>query len=462
MGYGPGVALYTVFGIMSYYSGWIIWKVFLGLDSDRYPLRGYGDLYDRVFGSVARRLINCAQGLQLFLLVAVLILSCGQAIAQIAAGPSGETAICFITCLLIFTAAGFVLGQIRTLRRFGWIATACVYLQLLVIFIVYVSSLLRALTRPIVRVPANQDRMGVVANSPPNFTAMVASFGEAFSEGPIRTFAGTPPEGLASGGAGFVGSLNGLNQAVYSYGGCLVFAAFLAEMRHPHDFWRSLLLAQLFIYVVYIFFGVFVYSYQGQYTFIPVTQGLSVYAWQTATNVISLVGALIAASLYGNIGLKVLYIELLQGVLGAPPLTAARGKWLWVVLVPAYWALAFVLAAAVPQFAYVSGLVGALFILSFTYTLPALLAVGYWVRRDAVVEGERFDPATRSFHRTDTGVRRWVRGYMRRPLFNTWNLLYFFGGLATTALGVYSSVEQLMHAFDGVSAATSFGCEPPV
>jgi len=39
----------------------------------------------------------------------------------------------------------------------------------------------------------------------------------------------------------------------------------MAEMRRPMDFLKSMALAQLFITVVYMFFGLFVYSYQGQF-----------------------------------------------------------------------------------------------------------------------------------------------------------------------------------------------------
>jgi hypothetical protein len=126
------------------------------------------------------------------------------------------------------------------------------------------------------------------------------------------------------------------------------------------------------------------------------------------------------------------------------------------------WALAFIVGAAIPQFSYISGLVGALFILSFTYTLPALLAIGFWIRRDAMTPEERFNPTTRTYNYVDSGFRRWARGYMKRPLFNTWNIIYLLGGLVTTALGLYSSVEGLIGAFSGKSAATSFGCTPPV
>ncbi|GKT52118.1 uncharacterized protein ColSpa_12299 [Colletotrichum spaethianum] len=135
MGYGPGIALYTVFGITSLYSGWILHKSFLGLDSDRYPLKGYGDLYFRVFGARARHAVNVAQGLQLLLSVSVLILGNGQSISQISKGPNGGAGICFVVCLIIFMAAGFLLGQVRTLQRFSWIANLAVWVNLLIMFI---------------------------------------------------------------------------------------------------------------------------------------------------------------------------------------------------------------------------------------------------------------------------------------------------------------------------------------
>ncbi|KAF6828409.1 transmembrane amino acid transporter family protein [Colletotrichum musicola] len=444
MGYGPGIALYTVFGVMSYYSGWILYNAFLGLDSDRYPLKGYGDLYFRVFGTWSRHVINFAQTLQLLLFVSVLIIGNGQSISQISRGPNGGPGICFVACLIIFMAAGFILGQIRTLQRFSWIANVSVVLT-------WGGETDEKIS------------MGVVAHSPPNFTATRASFGDAFGPGPIRTFAGTPSDGLASGGTGFSASLNGLNQAVYSYGGCLIFAAFMSEMRHPMDFWKALLCGELFIYSIYLMFGLYVYSYQGQYSFNPVIQGLSPWGWQTATNILSLVTGLIVAALYGNIGMKVFYVEFLQGMFGLPALTKPAGKMLWAVAIPVYWSLAFLVGAAVPQFSLISGFIGALFILSFTYTLPALLGLGYYIRKDAMLpEEERFDPMTGTYSYVDGGFWRYWRGFKRRPVLNAWNIFYMLGGLVTTALGMCSSIVGLVDAFNGKSQATSFGCGSPV
>lgn len=42
VGYGAAVGLYIIFGIAAGFSGWILWKVFMGLDSSRFPLVSYG------------------------------------------------------------------------------------------------------------------------------------------------------------------------------------------------------------------------------------------------------------------------------------------------------------------------------------------------------------------------------------------------------------------------------------
>ncbi|KAM3069209.1 hypothetical protein ACMFMG_010726 [Clarireedia jacksonii] len=436
MGYAPGVVLYTIFGAFALYSGWQLYHIFLNLDSDRFPLKSYGDLFFRVYGTWARHAINALQSIQLLFTVSVLILSNGQSISQIS-----KSSLCFIVCLVIFMAAGMLIGQIRTLQRFGWLANFAVWINVLILFIC----------------------MGVAANSPPNYATLSASYGPEFGSGPVHRYAGTPPAGKATGGDGFVGSLNGLNQAVYSYGGAMLFVAFLAEMRHPWDFWKGLLCADLFIYFVYMFFGLFMYSYQGQFAYNPAMQGLSPYNWQTAANIMNLVTGLIAAALYGNIGIKVAYIDVFQGILRAPPLTSKAGKILWIGLVPLYWVVAFVICAAIPQFSYISGLVGAVCILQFTYTFPAILAVGYQVQKDAMIPGEeQFNPQTGTYNWRDRGVKRWVRGFKVRWYWNIFNFVYFLGALTTAALGIYSSCLGLMSAFDGNSVATSFGCTPPV
>lgn len=58
----------------------------------------------------------------------------------------------------------------------------------------------------------------------------------------------------------------------------------------------------------------------------------SAYRFQTLGNAVSFISALIAALLYGNIGIKVFYSAVLRDVFRLPPLDKKRGKLLWVAL----------------------------------------------------------------------------------------------------------------------------------
>jgi hypothetical protein len=184
-------------------------------------------------------------------------------------------------------------------------------------------------------------------------------------------------------------------QIVYAYGGAMLYCEFMSEMRRPLDFIKAQFVAEIFIYLCYLIFGLVLYSQQGQLyvyllldwhprslfkalqrsvskarqptaslslepdttknailmvrfsTYNPANQGLSPYSWQTVTNALSLVSGIIAAVLYGNIGIKVIYQNIVQDLFGGPELTTKKGKIFWVFMVPMYWSAAFVIASAV-------------------------------------------------------------------------------------------------------------------
>ncbi|KAL7801007.1 transmembrane amino acid transporter domain-containing protein [Trichoderma afarasin] len=435
VGFGPGVALYIIFGAAAAFSGYILWKVFLGLDSSRFPMVSFGDTYFRVYGPFARHFINVAQAIQQFMTVAVLILGSGTTIAQL----SSEK-ICYVACLIIFMVVGMVFGSIRSLQRIGWLANLSVWINIISFIIIMVAC----------------------ANYPIDYSAVTNSTLIKTIE-PIKLFAGPPPDQYQQQATGFAGQFNGINQMVYSYGGALLFIAFLAEMRHPWDFWKGMLCAQTFICVVYIFFGAFVYGHYGQYSASNINTVIQPFRLQTANNVLGLITGAIACLMYMNVGMKTVYVEVFQEILGLPPITTRKGRWLWYALGPLYWALAFVVGAAVPNLNGISGIVGALLILNFTYTFPAFLYIGYRVKTDAALPGEGFDPVTGVTTRHDSGMKRWTRGFMVNWHINSMNIIYFLGGLVCSGMGSWAAIEGLIQVFGpGGTVATSFGCAAPV
>ena len=167
--------------------------------------------------------------------------------------------------------------------------------------------------------------------------------------------------------------------------------------------------------------------------------------------------------MYFNIGMKTIYIEVFQEVFNFPPITTRKGRWMWFALGPFYWIFAFIVAASVPNLNGVSGLVGALLILNFTYTFPAILYVGYSCQIGARLPGEGFNPITRVTTRLDNGWRRWVRGYSKNLWLNIASTLYGLGGLTLSGMGSWAAIEALVIFFNGSSSiATSWGCAVPV
>ena len=68
-------------------------------------------------------------------------------------------------------------------------------------------------------------------------------------------------------------------------------------------------------------------------------QGVSKYSWQTIGNVMSLISGLIAGGLYGNIGLKIAYVNIVEDLLHGPPLLSPKGRYAWSALVVAFWSI---------------------------------------------------------------------------------------------------------------------------
>jgi hypothetical protein len=169
--------------------------------------------------------------------------------------------------------------------------------------------------------------MAVVYQYPPNYAAVEASY-PTIKKGPVVTSANWPSSSTLN------DKVTAMMNAVFAYGGATLFNELMAEMRRPYDFWKGFICAEIFIYSCYLIMGMVVYSAQGQFTFNPAYQGIpdSAYRFQTLGNAISFITGVIAALLYGNIGIKVFYSSVLRDVFHFPPLDSRLGKYLWIGL----------------------------------------------------------------------------------------------------------------------------------
>ncbi len=176
-------------------------------------------------------------------------------------------------------------------------------------------------------------------------------------------------------------------------------------------------------------------------------------------------------SRYGNIGLKIAYVNIVERYFKGPALLSRKGRIYWSALVIAFWWIGFVIGAAIPQVQTLSGMVGAVTNMQFTYSFPTGFTFLYLVQLDATSEDRPYQPQHRESGRIDSwrDGSRWMRGLFGDPkkrsmplqLFKWTNALFCISALATAGLGIYGSGLSIAAAFKA-SAATSFGCSAPV
>nr|UJH94629.1 Mtr.2 [Starmerella bombicola] len=432
LGYVGGIILYIAFGIFAMIGGKLLNMAFLKLDSDNYPIRTFSDLASRILGPWSRYFIAGLQFIQMILNVGIICLTTGQALAQCINSTADDPKLCFTVQILVWALLGMILGQIRSLRDFSHLANSAVWMNIAICIITMVGA-------------ARWDPYYVVTGLAP---------------GPVVVSAGAPA------GSTLFDKMLGVDQMVFAWGGATIFLEVMAEMARPREFVYGMVGADMLIMIVYLFFGIFVYSFQGQYVYVVANQGINPYGLRLAGNILTIVSGMLAATLYGNVGLKVLYQGFGVPDLGFPALTSRRGILLWAVLVVAYWGVAFIIGAAIPQVNSLSSLVGSLCILNFSYSLPALFMLALMMREDAS-QLDSYDPLTGSVTRHDTwGNRsRWRRaiasGTWKRHLAKLFLVIMFLGGLTLCGIGMYGAIKNMITTYGGSSSAgKAFSCSP--
>lgn len=214
LGFGPGVLVYTFLGLFAFLCGQILWKLYMNLDSERYPIKSYGDVANRTFGTAGRNIVNTVQMLQLTLLTATLLALVSRPLAD-----QISPTFCILFMSVIMTVVGIVFSQIRTLRNISAISYFNIFLSI-----------------------------GVMI-----FGMFGAVLYDAKDGGSTHTYKWTPPSHWKD-------QMAGVQIAIMAYGGATLFVEFMAEMRRPRDFWKSAVVSQIITFATYISYGNFVYA----------------------------------------------------------------------------------------------------------------------------------------------------------------------------------------------------------
>lgn len=450
LGYGPGILVFTLFFLLAFASGQILWKLYLALDSERYPVKSYADIAERTFGGWAKYVFNFFQSAQLLVQVGMFLIMDGKALSQII-----NFKFCFLALNVFFASAGFALSQSRMLRTIAIITNLNFYLNVGIMILTM---------------------FGVAMYDPVPSESSHKDLGQ-----PVKVSGWVGREAAG----GWYQQVGAVQLCVFAYGGATIFTEFMVEMRRPADFWKAALWGQFICYLTYMFFGLFCYSMQGQYTAILPTVNIANIAFQAVTNIIGMFCLAVTAILYAHIGAKVVYRVLSRGLLGAPSLSSKKSAVWWSGTTALYWVLAWVIGSAIPNISDLNTVIGSAFILQMTYTFPPVLLLGHWIQKDAMAGDYPWRPGMEPYaNRSDSwrDISRWRRGFAaywyakvalvrlvvccgrgrgtKRQNADISQIILVAGSLSLAGVGVYAGVMQAKASYEaGVTVA--YSCKAP-
>lgn len=371
-------------------------------------------------------------------MVSSIILMIASALAQTVVTNVGHNTVCYTVEILVWALLGMIIGQIRKLSTLTYVTNFTVYLNIAVCILTMV---------------------GAATAVYPNYNLFLANYGDVWPynvKDIIRK--AIMPGNLYQ-------RIGGMNNMVFAWGGAVLFCEVMAELRHPMDFWKGMLCAQILILVVYLFFGLFVYSYFGQFSYVTAFQSMTSKGLQTAANVMSIIIYMLDGLLYGNVGMKIIYQGALVPECGFPELTSRKGAIIWGGITIVFWVVVFVIAAALPSISTLVDIIGAFCTLNFSYTLPLIFMLCFMWRLDSSKD-DIFDLATSSVTKRDSysNWSRWKRaatnGGTKQSAVKLSLFLLSLASLACCGLCAYAAIEDGIEAWSG--PISSFTCEAPV
>lgn len=330
--------------------------------------------------------------------------------------------VCFIAFAAVFAAACCLVCCMRQLKSISFLAIGAVTLNCIIVF---ATIGVASATPPLLNIenaaPSSLFQSGFIATDE-NGNGLVAHTGVAFANLPFAVVN------------------NGISNIVYAWGGGTLVIEIMAELKDPRSFMKPFIAAMTMLAVLYLSIGLSLYALQGPYVGNPANQGLSSTAWQNALNIITILSVVVSASMYLSIGMKVFYSNVLVDLLGAPPLPTNKGWACWIALSFFAWWTAFCISEVIPQFSSLNGIVSALLIVQFSYSLPALMHIMHQCAEDR-----------------DNGANTLMKQLGTHTIQKSVDMIILLGALAFAGMGAYGSIEVFISALNSGSTAI-FAC----
>ncbi|KAF2155698.1 hypothetical protein K461DRAFT_274714 [Myriangium duriaei CBS 260.36] len=318
MGFIPGVLLILGFGIICTYTGYV-----MGQFRQAHPsIHSFADAGQMFLGRPGRYLVEVAQALVLTFIVAAHILT-----FSIMMNVLTGHATCTVTWAAIGTIITLVMSLPRTLKN----------ISLLSFF-----SCMSILVAVIVTMIA----VGIVKPDAHSAVLVVPGYDTS-----VQNYA------------------LGISNILIAFTGHTAYFTFIAELKRPEDFPKSLALLQSLCITAYVVIAVVIYAYAGKGVAAPALSSTTPIVRKIAYG-IAIPTIVVAGVVNAHVCIKNIYVRMWRGtdVMHQKGLKSL-GSWYGLAFVCCV--AAFLIANAIPVFSDLLGLLGALFCTWFSLGLPS-------------------------------------------------------------------------------------------
>lgn len=424
LGYVPSNITLVICCFVTLFSGGVIWWVFLLFDSPEYPVKTFADLAYIIGGNPCKQGVIFLQLIATLLSSATILISAAECVIILR-----TTRMCWVGLMVLLAGVMMICSSVKTLSNLGkycLVVSACNYVNLFV-------------------------QLGFIGHSEPNWENAESILG--IPRTAIFTYGITPGQSL-------VDRVVAVTNISFVFAGSIVFPEVISEMRRPWEFWKSMIVAQSIILIVYLIYGNYIYSNQGQFSNSPAVFGVSNISAMKGLSFMTFITGFIQNIFYGHISCKIVYKNYMPMIIKTIKLESKRGLLLWTLTVFLVWVVIFVIGAGVPQVSAVSAFTSSLTMIPLTYVIPFLLHLFSLFRLANENHILNFVPL-----QTEISNLQFVE-YVKCGIKKYWLITGFYTGLCFAALafsgmGLWASVEYIKYIFD-VTNATSFSCLSPI
>ncbi|EED24120.1 neutral amino acid permease, putative [Talaromyces stipitatus ATCC 10500] len=239
-------------------------------------------------------------------------------------------------------------------------------------------------------------------------------------------------------GTTFVNGMSAFLNISYTFIGQITLPSFIAEMKDPQEFWKSVTAVTIAEVLVFSIVGAVIYAYTGnQYMTSPAFGSLGDETYKKVAFSFMIPTLIFLGVLYASVSARFVFLRFFDGTRHKSQHTIV-GWASWAGILAILWILAFIIAEVVPFFSDLESIMSSLFDSFFGFIFWGVA----YIRMRAADHGPNFYKVR--------GLRGWI-GFIVN-LFLIGVGLYFLGA------GTYASVESVILSYHEGGFGGPFSC----